>query len=92
MGNEMATIDSQGFIDKLNNGEIDLDTWAAIVNANSLTVETRLNGEVPTWFGVMAALSAAVGLGYTSKSNMDAVAGAKVGQVARVTEGGFRSS
>ncbi len=83
----MAVIDIQGFIDKLNNGEIDLDTWAEIVNSNNLTVTTRLNGSVPTWFGVMAALSAATGLVYTSKSAMDAAPGTKVGQAARVTEG-----
>lgn len=83
----MAVIDIQGFIDKLNNGEWDLDTWEAIVNSNQLTVMTRLNGEVPTWFGLQAALSAATGLVYTSKSAMDAAPGTKAGQAARVTEG-----
>ncbi|AHG63198.1 hypothetical protein [Advenella mimigardefordensis] len=83
----MAVIDIPGFIEKLNNGEIDLDTWAAIVNANTLTTMTRLNGAVNTWFGLQAALSAATGLVYTSKSAMDAAPGTIAGQAARVTEG-----
>ena len=74
------------FIQKLENGEIDLDTWEKIVNANDLVTPTRLNGNVNTWFGLQAALSAATGRVFFTKAQMDAAPGTMQWQAARVTE------
>lgn len=73
-------------IQDLENGKIDLDTWAAIVNANDLVVATRLNGNVNTWFGLQAALSAATGRVFFTKAQMDAAPGTMQWQAARVSD------
>lgn len=74
-------------IPDLENGKVDIDTLADIVNLQEPTTETRLSGPVNTWFGVQSSLTSATGLAYTSKTAMDAAPGTKVGQAARVTEG-----
>lgn len=74
-------------IPDLENGKVDIDTLADIVNLQEPTTETRLSGPVNTWFGVQASLTSATGLAYASKTAMDSAPGTVVGQVARVTEG-----
>lgn len=74
-------------IPDLENGKVDIDTLADIVNLQEPTTETRLSGPVNTWFGVQSQLSSATGLVYATKPEMDAAPGTVIGQAARVTEG-----
>lgn len=74
-------------IPDLENGKVDIDTLADIVNLQEPTTETRLSGPVNTWFGVQSQITSSTGLVYTSKALMDAAPGTVTGQAARVTEG-----
>ena len=56
-------------IPDLENGKVDIDTLADIVNLQEPTTETRLSGPVKTWFGLQSEWSAEAesviaGLGY----------------------------
>ncbi len=74
-------------IPNFDNGARDLATVSDVANSASPTTVTRMGDTIPTLRGVLADISAATGLAYTSKAAMDAVPGTKAGQVARVTEG-----
>lgn len=74
-------------IPDLENGKIDIDTLADIVNLQEETTVTRLSGPVKTWYGVMQDLAVSGGLAYETLAELEAITGTQ-GQVAEVTNDG----
>lgn len=74
-------------IPDLENGKIDIDTLADIVNLQEETTVTRLSGPVKTWYGVMQDLAVSGGLAYETLAELQAITGTQ-GQVAEVTNDG----
>lgn len=77
-------------IPDLENGKVDIDTLADIVNLQDTTTETRLSGPVKTWYGVQQDLAIAGGLAYETLADLQAVTGTQ-GQIAEVTNDGENS-
>lgn len=74
-------------IPDLENGKIDIDTLADIVNLQEETTVTRLSGPVKTWYGVMQDLAVSGGLAYETLAELQAITGTQ-GQIAEVTNDG----
>lgn len=74
-------------IPDLENGKVDIDTLADIVNLQEPTTETRLSGPVKTWYGLLQDLAVTAGLGYETLAELQAITGTD-GQMAEVTNDG----